>query len=189
MSLLISRSSAQISSSLRPSPAAPTTVPSNAQFYIHPVTNNLLQSREFDGLYLDTFHTGAGMNAVTAVSEKRLLVELNDTSLIYHVPQFPAPYTLGLDGGPPTGNTAPAGYRYISFDVTDAGTPGLELDPETGAIAYTGTVDVCSFALCNVTRISDSDDVGPDFELLFRDSSTTPNGMTCADVSLWAVYE
>ncbi|KAI9718642.1 MAG: hypothetical protein M1828_006650 [Chrysothrix sp. TS-e1954] len=159
----------------------------SSQYYLQPVAVNANQASKFHDQYLDTFHTGAGMNAVTSGTEKRLLVELRDTSIIYQEPQLSEPFTLGLRGAPPGGNTAPLGYRYISFDVTDTGTPGFSRNAQTGAITYHGPMDLCSFAVCNVSTISFSDEIGPDLELLYRDSLTIPNDEQCSDVTLVAV--
>lgn len=99
------------------------------------------------------------------------------------------PYGLYLDHGLYAGDSAPKEFYSVQLNFDQAST-GFVIDPDTHSVGVAGNTDELStFAICNVTEVSDNDHVGPDYQLLwknFANSAKTSEG--CHDVDLIAEY-
>jgi hypothetical protein len=118
--------------------------------------------------------------------------ELNGTYQEFTLGQYPytfdltgfAPYYLPTTSAPPSA-IPPPGYNVVALNV-GYNTPGFEVISPAKALvrrdpAFRG------FAACYVEGISPYFNVGPEVQLLWKNSTAGPPSKLCADIELRAV--
>jgi len=150
----------------------------------------------YSGLYITGQHTGAGLQAAVAVAEETSGLNfteggfvLNDTYIDLHFqPSSNLPiYSLGLDlgGSPLIVNVSGTTNQATNLDgIAGQQTAGFVID-QGGYICYGGSeLPFETFTLCGGYTLFDPDGPDVEFQLLWRNTTSTPDLVRCADVRL-----
>lgn len=81
---------------------------------------------------------------------------------------------------------APDSYNLVDIDF-GLYSQGFSID-ENNIVQYSGPLDFKTFALCNVNGTAPYLSLGPDTQLLWKNSSSVAEAPKCADVQLKADY-
>ncbi|WPG98217.1 Hypothetical protein R9X50_00100400 [Acrodontium crateriforme] len=136
------------------------------------------------GDFLQSYHTGAGLNALVTTSNQSaaLTFSYNSTSsdviLSPHIQGYKYPYTLACYDA--TQYSAPKGYGTVSFNITDSGSP-VTFD-RNNYMRFPGH-NHKTFAVC--PKVIYVGGVYID-TLVWRDANVKTNE-TCSDVKVKAV--
>jgi len=152
----------------------------------------------FANLYVVTQHTGAGENAAALFPNGGAFnfssgnggFVLNHTHIdLYFGKTSTLPiYSLGLDSETPYMSNVSTANKYVDLNgIRGQGTPGFLLN-SNGLISYDGNTTFKTFTACAVPKGIAPYLGGPEIELLWRNTSTVPDLVHCADVRLTAEF-
>ncbi|KAI4715661.1 hypothetical protein E4T48_08150 [Aureobasidium sp. EXF-10727] len=170
----------------------PAVFDSSKPFTLHTETVMNNASSAFSDLYLTAFHVGAAQNTVIASDNSSHAVGWN-SRLQQPIQITGAPpgfaYNLTLVNMAPYGSNSPSGYEYIALGATAEATTGFYFEGST--LAWSGSnstnapeyFDGC-FALCHVNGTAPYFTLGPQYQLLWKNSSASSTSSNCADVKL-----
>ena len=145
------------------------------------------------GLYLSSFHTGAGDSALVGtrnVSQARSFylnaTFLDDDIASTYIPQ--GTFAIGLQTYAPPRSSAPSGLLDTTDAASESHTPGFGVG-DGDVVQYEGDLAFASFVVCWVQGITPYNSVGPQFQVLWRNrTGTEVDGEGCGDVDLKAVF-
>lgn len=145
------------------------------------------------GLYLASFHTGAGDSALVGTRDAAHArpFYLNSTYIDddINAPYLPqGSFAVGLQPYPPRNSSAPVGLLAASDAAVESHTPGFRVG-EGDVVVYEGDVGFETFVVCWVDGIVPYKSVGPQWQVLWRNRTTERvEGGGCEDVELKAVF-